>query len=821
MTARKQTTIVSVVLLGLLAIGGGPSVTIATAMDAFNANANSYVGSPVQGTIPTVAGSEMDATTLPASVSADWWSAVQEDIRQAEYHITWQEQTYLPDWPAPSELRAGAYQAPNRAHNLRTYFTSTGIRVISRIDPTPSWEWGLTLTRYGYADDLQAVTPAELVAEGNRIEYQRGDLTEWYVNDECGLEQGFTLKAPPLPARERGLGGEGLVLELVLSGDLTPMLTDDSAIEFTTPPSTSSGQGGGARVLRYADLHAYDATGHVLPAHMSLVPLNNASCFKSHALHLTVDDSTALYPITIDPLATSPNWMAEGDQAGARFGSSVGTAGDVNGDGYADVIVGAKQYDNGQTDEGRAFVYYGSAAGLSTTAAWTAEGDQAYARFGESAGTAGDINGDGYADVIVGAHWYDNGETDEGMVFLYHGSASGLTTMPSWTAESNQAYADFGCALGTAGDVNGDGYAEVIIGAQMYDNGETNEGMVFLYHGSATGLSTVPNWTAEGNQAGALLGYFAAGTAGDVNGDGYADVIVGAPRYDNGETDEGRAFVYYGSAIGLAASPDWTVEINQAYAFFGKPVGTAGDVNGDGYVDVIIGAEEYVNGQWREGGAFVYHGSAAGLSPTPDWTAEGNQNDARFSSSLGTAGDVNGDGYADVIVGAKLYNNGQYKEGRAFVYYGSATGLSATADWTAESDQVGAELGTSVGTAGDVNGDGYADVIVGADYYDHGEGNEGMVFLFQSQSPAEVTQELIDIVEDFNLQQGIENSLEAKLDTVLQVLDDLNEHNDVAAVNSLQAFVNAVEAQRGKALTDTQADQLIEMAQAIISSLSR
>ena len=98
-----------------------------------------------------------------------------------------------------------------------------------------------------------------------------------------------------------------------------------------------------------------------------------------------------------------PAWTGEGNQGGASFGQSVATAGDVNGDGYADVIVGAPYYDNGQADEGAAFVYLGGAAGLSAAAAWTAESDQAGALFGTSVGTAGDVNGDGYADVIVGA----------------------------------------------------------------------------------------------------------------------------------------------------------------------------------------------------------------------------------------------------------------------------------------------------------------------------------------------------------------------------------------------------------------------------------
>ncbi|MHC4445473.1 MAG: integrin alpha, partial [Planctomycetota bacterium] len=113
-----------------------------------------------------------------------------------------------------------------------------------------------------------------------------------------------------------------------------------------------------------------------------------------------------------------------------------------------------------------------------------------------------------------------------------------------------------------------------------------------------------------------------------------------------------------------------------ADGYFGDSVSTSGDVNGDGYSDVIVGMRWYTNVQYLEGGTFVYNGSAAGLSPTADWTAESNQAGARFGS-VSTAGDVNGDGYSDVIVGADWYDNGQTAEGRVFVYHGSACGLSA------------------------------------------------------------------------------------------------------------------------------------------------
>ena len=313
-TQQTGKGIVYLVLAGLLLAGLVLSLTPPQITDA--------AGEPASG-----GGSEaVPAVDLPPGVSPGWWAAVQEDIRRSEYHITWQERTYLEDLEA-------AYQVPNRAHNLRTYFTPQGIRVIPRVfeGESPPWEWGLTLTGYGYAGQVGQVAPVILNANGNRIEYRRGPLTEWYLNDERGLEQGFTLREPPPGS------GEQVVLELALGGDLTPHLASEGEIEFTTA--------GGVTVLRYSDLLATDATGRRLPARMELARIGDGQ----YAIRLIVDAAGAVYPITVDPLATTPNWTAEGDQDGALFGWSVSTAGDVNGDGYSDVIVGAPYYTNCQS----------------------------------------------------------------------------------------------------------------------------------------------------------------------------------------------------------------------------------------------------------------------------------------------------------------------------------------------------------------------------------------------------------------------------------------------------------------------------------------
>ncbi|MBN1517268.1 FG-GAP repeat protein, partial [Candidatus Sumerlaeota bacterium] len=615
-----------------------------------------------------------------------------------------------------SLFRKALFSAPNRAHNLRTYFTEEGPRVVRRTETEPSWEWGLEL--------MNATVIESVATNGNRIEFHREDgLIEWYVNDSKGLEQGFTV-----PEFTIDSSTSEIRLEVKVHGSLRPgMAPDNKSIEFLSE--------GGVGIIRYGEMKAWDATGKELPGRMELCAAHTLQRQTpsiqsvSDLIHLCVDVTDAQFPVTIDPLATSAAWTAESNQEDAYFGSSVSTAGDVNGDGYSDVIVGAEHYDNGQADEGRVFVYHGSASGLSGSADWSAESDQANAYFGASVSTAGDVNGDGYSDVIIGAYGYDNGQADEGRVYVFQGSASGLLTTASWTAECDQTSASLGVSVSTAGDVNGDGYSDVIVGASNYDNGQTDEGSAFVYHGSASGLSASASWTAECDQTSASLGISVA-TAGDVNGDGYTDVIISASNYDNGQTDEGCAFVYHGSASGLFASAAWTAESDQNNAYFGCSVATAGDVNGDGYSDVIVGASCYNNGQTDEGSAFIYYGSSSGLAASASWTAESDQDNAYFGGFVSTAGDVNGDGYSDVVVGASRYDNGQSDEGEVFVYYGSASGVSVSAAWTAECDQTTASFGVSVSTAGDINGDGYSDVIVGAANYDNGQTDEGRAFVY-------------------------------------------------------------------------------------------
>jgi hypothetical protein len=341
----------------------------------------------------------------------------------------------------------------------------------------------------------------------------------------------------------------------------------------------------------------------------------------------------------------------------------VASAGDVNGDGYADVIVGADGYP-GFDYRGRAYVYHGSSSGLAGTPATILTGENNGDRFGTSVASAGDVNGDGYADVIVGAYGYP-GETLMGAVYVFHGSPTGLAATPALTLAGENDGDRFGASAASAGDVNGDGYADTIVGAWRYPN-NTGRGRAYIYHGSPSGLAATAILTLTGEVQGDRLGC-SVGSAGDVNGDGYADAVVGASSIF-----QERVYAFHGSASGLGVTPAVTLTGENDWESFGWSAASAGDLNGDGYADVIVGAygSPAIASQGR---ACVYHGSATGLTPTPALTLTGESLGDWFGLPVAGAGDVNGDGYADAVVGAHRYPSTDWW-GAAYVYHGNDGG---------------------------------------------------------------------------------------------------------------------------------------------------
>ena len=637
-----------------------------------------------------------------AAPAGDWLDRAWQGILSSEYRFS----------PAPD----GVFSAPNRAQGLRVRMDSGRVQVTPRAEERPSWALALRLQGVGREGAMAGARPDAFRADGNRIEqrHETLGLTEWYVNDRSGLEQGFTIDARPGSGDSRS----PLILEVAYSGSLEARQDGPDGVSFVTS--------GDRRVVRYAGLRVADAAGNQVGASLGLVP---------GALRLTVQDAGHPYPLIVDPTVVTAAWEVLGDQFAEQFGNSVSGAGDVNNDGYADVIIGAPRFDDGFVfDEGRAFVFLGSASGPAPVAAWTADGGQAGAWFGYSVASAGDVNGDHIADVIIGAKLYDNGQTDEGRAYVYLGSPTGLSTVPAWTAEPDQNGASFGASVASAGDVNRDGYGDVIVGAPDFDTPvNVDEGQAFVYLGSASGLSTSPWWSAGSHLFSSAFG-FSVAAAGDVNGDGFGDVIVGAPLFDNaGFPDEGRVFVYAGPLFDPngqgTTNPIWTFDSNKTQAQLGYSVAGAGDVNGNGIADVIVGAPF-----WGSGQVLAFYGSTTGPSLSPNWSTKINKTPAEFGSSVAGIGDFNGDGIPDVAIGSpRTGDMSAAGQGSVRVYYGGRMGLANTAAFTLQVSQANAFFGGSVAAAGDVNRDGLMDFLVGSiglDNVQAGASNAGGVDLY-------------------------------------------------------------------------------------------
>ena len=655
--------------------------------------------------IPTADAAAGAAIDAAESAPASWLEGARRHIEQREYRAS----------AGPAGL-----QAPNRNHGLRTYFEPEGIRVLDRTATDATELLSLRLETLGRGEETIPVGPGEVTHVDARVEIARDTIVEWYVNAASGLEQGFTVT-------ERPAGVGPVVLELALSGaEATQVGSDRLRLAAHT-----------GRHLDYGKLVAFDAHGASLP-----VALIAASAQR---IQLRVDDADAVYPILIDPIFTAVyDTLVHSNQAQARLGASVSSAGDVDGDGYDDLIVGAPQYDTGLLDAGAAFVFLGGASGVASgdlaVAATQLTSNQSFASLGTSVAGAGDVNDDGYDDVIVGAPDYDRNVNSGGAAFVFLGGPAGIASATVASAATKISLdlpsQILGSSVAGAGDVNGDGYDDVIVADDQRFTVGPFAGAAFVFHGSATGVANATPATAatkiESDQAAAFLGSSVAG-AGDVNDDGYDDVIVGARQYDTGvtDTDEGIAQVFLGSAAGIVLGSKAQLESDLPDAFLGTSVSGAGDVNGDGYDDVVVGAPGYDLGLMVGGGAvFVFEGSASGIASGGPANAA-SQLDAVENTALGqtvsSAGDVNSDGYADLILGQETLTGR-----KALVHLGGASGVAQTA----VNELQPTPLVESVSDAGDVNGDGYDDVILGAPEWSGAQSIEGAAFVYLGGTPS-------------------------------------------------------------------------------------
>ncbi len=457
-------------------------------------------------------------------------------------------------------------------------------------------------------------------------------------------------------------------------------------------------------------------------------------------------------------------------------GFSVSSAGDVNGDGFDDLIIGAKGDDPNGDRSGASFVVFGKTDGtkveLSDIEAgiggFVINGASPLDYSGNSVSSAGDVNGDGLDDLLVGAPKDDPNGDNSGASFVVFGKADGMAVELSalklgiggFVINGVTARDYTGFSVSSAGDVNGDGLDDLIVGAKYGAPNGAYSGASFVIFGKTDGtkveLSDIQTGT-DGFVINGASGFdvsgFSVSAAGDVNGDGFDDLLVGARYDDPNGSGSGASFVVFGKTDGTAVELS-AVEVGAggfvingvgADDQLGFSVSSAGDVNGDGLGDLIVGAfGDDPNGSFS-GASFVVFGKTDGakveLSDVEaglgGFVMNGVSHLDRSGHSVSSAGDVNGDGFDDLIVGAPLDDPNGGKSGASFVVFGKADGVAVQlSDIEAGKggfviNGVSAEdySGTSVSAAGDVNGDGFDDLIVGAQYNDPNGINSGASFV--------------------------------------------------------------------------------------------
>ena len=457
------------------------------------------------------------------------------------------------------------------------------------------------------------------------------------------------------------------------------------------------------------------------------------------------------------------NGIAAYDQSGF----SVSSAGDINGDGIDDLIIGASFASPNGDRSGQSYVVFGNSTGFSATLdlstlngtnGFILNGIAAYDQSGNSVSSAGDVNGDGIDDLIIGAFGAEPNGSYSGQSYVVFGNSTGFSaTLDLSTLNGTNGFIlngiaarDYsGTSVSSAGDVNGDGIDDLIIGATGADPNGSQSGQSYVVFGKSTGLSPTLDLSTLNGTNGFILNGIATydfsgnsvSSAGDVNGDGIDDLIIGAFGASPNGSQSGQSYVVFGNSTGWGATLDLST-LNGTNGFAingiaandlsGNSVSSAGDVNGDGIDDLIIGARDADPNGSSSGQSYVVFGNSTGFSATLNLSTLNGTNGfilngiAIFDQSgisVSSAGDVNGDGIDDLIIGATGADPNGSSSGQSYVVFGNSTGFSATLNLSTLNGTNGFAIngiavfdnsGRSVSSAGDVNGDGIDDLIIGA-----------------------------------------------------------------------------------------------------------
>ncbi|XYH97831.1 hypothetical protein ACMHYB_60445 [Sorangium sp. So ce1128] len=620
-------------------------------------------GSPGGGAAPA----STDAEATPAGLRAAYIAAVQ---RQA------------PPAYVAEPGRRGAWTARNEAHGFAAELDAQGVSVAPE---GGAWRLGLSVAGYGCGERLRPVSRVEPEGAGNRIAYRRVDpgsgaaVEEWYVNGPLGLEQGFSIDAPPCA------GAGGIAIELALDG-LTASPRGEGEADLR--------DGEGRAALRYTDVYARDAEGRALPARLSA---------EGKLLSIHVDAAGAVYPVEIDPLiwAQQAKLTASDGAAEDLFGSSVA----VSGDGSTAVVGAPGDNVGSNPGQGSAYVFVRSGTTWTEQAKLTASDGAASDLFGSSVA----VSGDG-STAVVGASLDDvGGNPNQGSAYVFVRSGTTWTEQAKLTASDGAAEDLFGSSVAVSGDGS-----TAVVGARLDDvGGNENQGSAYVFVRSGTTWTEQAKLTASDGAAGDRLGVSVA-----VSGDG-STAVVGAFLDDvGGNPLQGSAYVFVRSGTTWTGQAKLTASDGAAFDQLGVSVA----VSGDGSTAVVGAPGDDVAGNENQGSAYVFVRSGT------TWTEQ-----AKLTASDGAAFDnsgrsvaVSGDGSTAVVGAPGDEVAGNPNQGSAYVFVRSGTTWTEQAKLTASDGAAGDDFGVSVAVSGDGS-----TAVVGASLDDvGGNSDQGSAYVF-------------------------------------------------------------------------------------------